>query len=290
LSQQSDEKKKSLSGCSVGIDCEWQPTVFMESSSKRQTSQPVLLLQISLNALEKVYLFDLQTLLRPLRQPHKPMNELEQAVSDCLRPVMKSENVLKVGYQIPSDLRRIAASYPHLPCFREVRSVLEIASLIKRVLHVSKQKRSRYITTSLDSMTSHYLGRTLDKGKQMSNWAARPLSAEQLEYASLDAAVSPVLADRALRSIGASICNITSECVGLDDNEAGGNSGPVIERWHGDVGLSKEIVSWRFQFLGEADESTVSRLKAKQVVGSSWIASKSWISGQTPPLFAMLGA
>lgn len=282
---------KNLISCSVGIDCEWQPTEFTDltSHNNKLPIQNVLLLQISMNVCDRVYLFDLQTLLRPQLQPDNPMNELEQAVSDCLGQLMISNDILKVGYQLPSDLRRIVASYPHLPCFREVHSVLEVASLIKRILHVSKQKRSRYITLSLTSMALHYLGGNVAKEQQMSNWADRPLSPSQLEYAALDAAIAPVLAQRAIQSIDARICLSGNSNTTGDDSadleEAGPPFGPFLERWDSDTALRKEITSWRFQFLGEdTDDNIVSALQAKQVVGSSWIASQSWISSrQRPP-------
>lgn len=144
----------------VGIDCEWQPREFMENPN---LPQPVLLLQVSFHELEKVHVLDLQALLRPLKPSSTPMNDVEREISSALSLLMKSKLMIKVGYQLSSDLRRIFASYPHLSCFQEVHSTLEIASVIKRVLHISKQKKSRYITMSLAAMTSHYLEMTLDK-------------------------------------------------------------------------------------------------------------------------------
>ena len=154
----------------IGIDCEWQPREFMENPN---LPQPVLLLQISFHKLQTVYLLDLQALLRPFRSPKSPMNELETEVSSALSQLMKSKYIIKVGYQLVSDLRRIFASYPHLSCFEEVHSTLEIASFIKKVLHISKQKKSRCITMSLASMTSHYLGMTVDKENRKQNGRER---------------------------------------------------------------------------------------------------------------------
>jgi len=307
----SDNNRSSLSPF-VGIDCEWQPREFMEN---KKQPQPVLLLQIGLHALERVYILDLQALLRPLKTSDTPMNQVEQEVSDCLFKVLKSKCFVKVGYQLSSDLRRVFASYPHLPCFQEVHSALEISSFIKRVLHISKQKKSRYITMSLASMASHYLGMTLDKEHQMTDWAVRDLTPAQLEYAALDAAVPPKLLDKVLESIGA---HVSMEC--LSQNEVGdgvgeNNSkdtnngqpqpqqprpqpqqlqpqpqqhlfggGPVVRRQKGDDALVKEIVSMRFLHLAEhTDERIVSELRAKQIVGPSWIASSVWTAVENPP-------
>lgn len=160
LLQPCDDKRFSSPSPLVGIDCEWQPREFME---KKNQPQPVLLLQVSVHALQTVFLFDLQVLLRPLKPHITSMNKVEREFSNALATIMQSKRFIVVGYQVSSDLRRIVSSYPHLSCFQEVHSVIEISSLIKRVLHISKQKRSRWITMSLASMTSHYLGMTLDK-------------------------------------------------------------------------------------------------------------------------------
>jgi hypothetical protein len=247
----------------VGIDCEWQPSQFMDPGEP----QPVLLMQISLQALQKVFLFDFQSLLRPLLPPEDPMNEIEAAVSDVLSDLLSSKRILKVGYQLASDLRRIAASYPHVPCFQEVQSALEVSTLIKRILHITKQKKSRSITMSLARMTSHYLGKTVDKECQVSDWAARPLTQHQLDYAALDAAISPLLTEKVLESIQGRI----------------NGDKPLIERWDGDEGLAKEIDSWRFFFLQTEDRNAIKKLQAKQIVGSSWIVTQNWITGSEPP-------
>ncbi|VEU38457.1 unnamed protein product [Pseudo-nitzschia multistriata] len=258
----------------VGIDCEWQPREFMED---KKQPQPVLLLQVSLHALERVYILDLQALLRPLEESDTPFNQLEGELSECLSKLMKSNRFIKVGYQLSSDLRRIFASYPHLPCFQEVHSILEISSFIKRVLRISKQKKSRYITMSLAAMTSHYLGMALDKEHQMTDWAVRDLTPRQLEYAALDAAVPPRLLEEALESIGASFSD-----EGPRGTEV--SSCPVPRRHEGDAALEGEVASVRFHRLsGDTDEETAGELGAKRIVGPSWILSSVWKAVEAPP-------
>jgi prolyl-tRNA editing enzyme YbaK/EbsC (Cys-tRNA(Pro) deacylase) len=258
-----NEVNQTLSTTMMGMDCEWQPNQL----SARGELQPVLLLQISFHSLGKVYLLDLKTMLRPLLSADEPMNETELLVSETLTSVFISRRILKTGYQIASDLRRIATSYPHIPCFQEIEAVLEIDTLVKRVLQLTKQKKSRSITMSLARLTAHYLGKSVSKEYQVSNWSGRPLSEAQKEYASLDAAISPVIAEKALQSINASI---------------NGNL-PRIERWYGDEGISKAIDSWRFLFLQIEDEEVIRKLQAKQVVGPSWVVTQSWITGCKPP-------
>jgi len=291
LSRPYSEKDPISTSPLLGIDCEWQPREFMENP---KLPQPVLLLQISFHGLQRVYLLDLQALLRPLRPPNTPMNDVENEVSNALSLLMESKQIIKVGYQLSSDLGRMFASYPHLPCFREVYSTLEISSFIKRVLHISKQKKSRYITMSLAAMTSHYLGMTLNKEHQLTDWAVRDLTPEQLEYAALDAAVTPKLIEKVLESIEAKISMdhlLQQEAMEQQQQQQkNGTSddaplnGPVVRRWNDDDALAKEIASWRFLLLPKStDETTIGELQAKQIVGPSWIASSVWTAVQDPP-------
>lgn len=247
----------------VGVDCEWQPDQLAAPGESR----PVVLLQLSFHALGKIYLFDLQTIFRPVLHQGESMNELERRTSEILSKLWLSERILKVGYQLSSDLRRVAASYPHVACFQQVNSILEVDKLCKKVLHLTKQKKSRSITMSLARMTFFYLGRTVDKTCQISDWKARPLSDSQKAYAALDAAVAPALAERALFSIDA---KINSQI-------------PRIERWESDEGLSKAIDSLRFSFVEIEDGKTAKKLQAKQIVGDYWIVTQTWIAGQVPP-------
>ncbi|CAJ1956337.1 unnamed protein product [Cylindrotheca closterium] len=268
----------------VGIDCEWQPNQL----SARGEKQPVLLLQISMHTLQKVYLFDLQTMLRPLLPPDESMNEMESYVSQALLKLFRSKKIIKVGYQASSDLMRVAASYPHLPCFQEVPSVLEVDSFVKRTLQIKKQKKSRAITMSLAKLTAHYLQKSISKECQVSNWSARPLGQNQLEYAAIDAAIGPVLVENAMESINATMVNVTS-------NEIS----PKVERWEGDDGMSKVICNWRFTHFqcgggrSEHEKYKLDKLKAGQVFGgdSSWTVSQNWIVGKPePPVPSLLSS
>jgi len=243
----------------VGIDCEWQPDQLSRSGSSR----PVLLMQLSFHSLGKVFLLDLQVLLRPLLVHGHPMNTVETKLSSILSRLWSNPQILKVGYQVTSDLRRVAASFPHMPCFEEVHGVVELDKVIKRILHITKQKKSRSITTSMARMAQHYFGRPMDKTYQISNWETRPLSDPQKEYAALDAAVAPAIMDKAIRSANATI-----------------NPQQLrVERWTGDDRLSDIAESFRFTFLIEVDDiRTLKDLDAMQIVGDNWITTESWIT------------
>ena len=213
----------------VGIDCEWQPNQL----SGPDESRPVLLMQLSFNDLGKVFLLDLQAMLRPLLDHEHPMNDTEERLSEVLERLWSNSQILKVGYQLTSDLRRVSASFPHMPCFQAIDGVLEVDKLVKRILHTTKQKKSRSITTSVSRMSLHYLGRPVDKTYQISDWQRRPLSDGQKEYAALDAAVAPAIVKKALKTMEASL-NLPRL---------------RIEQWESDGRLSNIVESLQFTFI-----------------------------------------
>ncbi|MGK3736028.1 MAG: hypothetical protein ACI90V_002870 [Bacillariaceae sp.] len=115
---------------------------------------------------------------------------------------------------------------------------------------------------------------------ELTNWLIRPLSSQQLEYAALDAACTPQLTERVLESIEA---NISMDQLQQVDRNTD-TFLPVIQRWDDDLSLIMEIFSYRFLLLPEnTDEATISEMQARQIVGSSWVASSVWIAGEEPP-------
>jgi hypothetical protein len=131
----------------------------------------------------------------------------------------------------------------------------------------------------------------------MTDWAVRDLTPEQLEYAALDAAVTPKLMEKVLESVEARISMdhlLQQESVEeqqqqqqqqqKDPSDKAPLHGPVIQRWDSDDALVKEIISYRFLLLPESiDETTIGELQAKQIVGPSWIASSVWTAVENPP-------
>lgn len=124
----------------------------------------------------------------------------------------------------------------------------------------------------------------------------RDLTPEQLEYAALDAAVTPKLMEKVMESVDARISMdhlLQEESSAAEEEEQQQQNdpsdtaplhGPVIQRWDSDDALVKEIVSYRFLLLPESiDEATIGELQAKQIVGPSWIASAVWTAVENPP-------
>jgi hypothetical protein len=268
----------------IGIDCEWQPSEFMEDMNQ---PQPVLMLQISFHNLRRIHLLDLQQCIsKPLQLTGAPIDGIEATLNACLCLLLGSPVLIKVGYQLSTDMKRLAASYPHMPCFHNVHAALEVASLIRKTLLITKQKKSRYIIMSLASMTLHYLGLTVSKECQLSDWSLRPLTQQQIKYAALDAAVSPVLVDKALGSIGAYITTASKKDPEDRNEEVDSTipASPTIEGLENSKQLSKEIISWNFVPLkATKDKERIEILKAQHMVGPIWIATSSWVTGSHPP-------
>ena len=241
----------------------------MESS---RDPQPVLLLQISLHPLKCVYLFDLQTLLRPMMPQSQPMDKLETEVSFALQALFESKRLIKVGFHVVNDLRQLAASYPHVPALQFYNAVIEASTLGKKAIRRTQSGNAREATSSLSRLVKHFIGKPLNKQEQCSDWSQRPLTAEQIEYAALDAAVTPFMVEKMIGDLEASF---------FGDK-------PYLGRWESDVSFKTAISSLRFVFIHTIDPNIQRKLKAKQVVGAPMIVSQSWITGDVPPKLPML--
>ena len=250
----------------VGLDCEWKPNFLLQSKTE---AQPVLILQISLQSLQKIYLWDLQTMLRPLQNPSEPRLPLEEEISNMFSTFFLATHFVKTGFQLAQDLRRLSASYPHISGFSQVDAVLELSTVAKISMYLSQQPNSRTVTSSLRSMVEHFLDYSLDKTEQVSDWSQRPLSPSQIEYAALDAAVTPKLLERILELIqGRLFAKPTLQ----------------IGRWLEDSSFSKSIQAWRFHIFDASNGAAIQRLQAKSIIHKSiYVVLQSWRTGSTPP-------
>lgn len=247
----------------VGIDCEWKPSFLADPNEV----QPVLLMQICFHPIQQIYLLDLQTLLRPVLQQDTQTNALEDATSKVIALLFTSERLIKTGFKVMNDFQRLAASYPHISSLQVVETVLELSRTGVRVLQLTKQARSTKATSSLSKMAEFFLKKTLNKEQQVSNWSVRPMTSAQLDYASLDAAITPHLIEHILDLVNGTI-----------------DPSPTLGRWDNDTAFADALKSWKFIVLNQKENSTaIQRLNAKRVVGPSFIVSQSWISGCEMP-------
>ncbi|GLE00448.1 hypothetical protein PINS_up009205 [Pythium insidiosum] len=167
----------------VGIDAEWRPDARGYAQSRCSV------LQIACES--HVFLFDL----------------LELAISDVeelFAFVFGSDSVLKLGFALDGDVRRLQWSFPDVSCFDSVVNVMDFAhddlpadraaldalptpeERERRALEL-RATRTRRRHRGLAAFVLERLGSALDKRQQRSDWELRPLSDAQIEYAALDA-------------------------------------------------------------------------------------------------------
>ena len=143
------------------------------------------------------------------------MTENEQILSDALLKIFLDRRIALLGFGIGMDLGKLAASFPHLPCFRRFDNVIDLHAVSRIVYAGSVQTHM----SNLKKMVAVLLKLSIDKTEQCSDWDQRPLTESQvrtyahrlyflnyvthihihitlnsqINYALLDAAVLPIL-------------------------------------------------------------------------------------------------
>ena len=169
---------------SFGLDCEWQP------SFSRGYETPVATLQLHHAASNRSFLVDVQCLFQAsVPDANASMSDIEQRLSNALTKLFIDRNVPLLGFGVAQDLGKLAASFPHLPCFRRFESVIDLYTVSRNVYAGTPKNH----VSSLQKMVAVLLDLSLDKQEQCSDWQQRPLTESQLSYALLDAAILPIL-------------------------------------------------------------------------------------------------
>ncbi|CAB9514744.1 Exonuclease mut-7 [Seminavis robusta] len=241
---------------SWGLDCEWKP------ARDRGRENPVATLQLS--SVTKSFLIDLQELCQgAVKDPETPMTQVEAVLCETLSTLFMNPNILIVGFGIGQDISKLAVSFPHMPCFRTMQSVVDMETLFHSCFPKSTHKSLK----SLQKSACYLLKKRLDKAEQCSNWQERPLTNSQIEYACLDAAVLPHLLHQALARSKQTMHD------GFFDNYA------------------HLIVSWRISFLDAQHVAASVSPKAayyidcgttKNLLGI-WYAKQTWKTGKSDP-------
>ncbi|KAK9833934.1 hypothetical protein WJX74_010215 [Apatococcus lobatus] len=154
----------------VALDAEWEPHARQPSATLVQLAfraasgaqHGVLLDMLSLPASHSQHLF---------------------------KELFQSPKILKVGFGWLQDLHAIARRLgpPHDDSCAVIRPCLDLGQLHRQLL--SRRVPSiKPAGSSLAGLLRAQMGVSLDKSQQCSSWSARPLSAQQVEYAALDAA------------------------------------------------------------------------------------------------------
>ncbi|CAK4108602.1 unnamed protein product, partial [Aphanomyces euteiches] len=143
----------------VGMDCEWRPANLSQADSRQ-----VEVLQLAFSG-GVVFVLDCAAL-------------SDESMERVLHSVMNAKNILLSGFSVAGDVQRLRAAYPSLECLTNCVEVRRAA--VARVGNVVQ-------TWGLAALASTYLGIEVAKDQQVSDWAYRPLSSEQVAYAAMDA-------------------------------------------------------------------------------------------------------
>jgi hypothetical protein len=207
----------------LGIDTETKPSFRNYGNNKQHKTS---LLQVSVrcsDGQEFVIIFDLLAL-----ASHATSS---QELSDILVNVFRDEKVIKVGQNLDGDFQDLCRSYPRMQCFQRVAGILEVNALYRLLNPMEREIRS------LKHFVQVYLHSNLVKSQQKSNWAARPLSRNQLLYAACDALVLLRLFDSMTCEIKEKIeqHNISALCLEYPDS--------MSTHYHGILKRSRETIS-----------------------------------------------
>ncbi len=148
----------------IGFDTESKPTF-----TKGEVSTGPHLVQLATD--EHAYLFQIGAKAGIATEaPH---------LLDVLKPVLESGDILKVGFGLGDDLKRLRAKLGI-----ETRNVLDLATALRR--------RGERNTLGAKTAVARFFGQHLQKSRRITttNWALPQLSDKQVLYAADDAHVS----------------------------------------------------------------------------------------------------
>ncbi|KAG7670980.1 hypothetical protein Ndes2526A_g01232 [Nannochloris sp. 'desiccata'] len=103
----------------LGLDAEWQPNF-----SREERNSPVSVLQIG--STTHVFLIDMLELCHNPRKDSLssvgaptpiPLTIEQKALSDVLEAILGDADIIKVGFGLKYDFKRLVESYPWMPCF-----------------------------------------------------------------------------------------------------------------------------------------------------------------------------
>ncbi len=116
-----------------------------------------------------------------LFQVGAPSSAGAQLCADVLRPVLESATILKVGFGLGDDLRRLRAKLGI-----ETLNVIDLATALRR--REEREKNAWGAKTAVE----RFFGRRLQKSRRITttNWALPRLSEQQIQYAADDAHVA----------------------------------------------------------------------------------------------------
>ncbi|KAG0872218.1 hypothetical protein G6F16_005333 [Rhizopus arrhizus] len=152
-----------------GIDTEWVPA-FATLGNPVKTA----LMQIASDIGGYIFLLDLKTI---LSSENKMLYKL---VEKILQFLFEDEEILKIAFDFTGDFQLLYQSIPSSKSWN-VAKLLDLKSLTSPPK--PNAENGQPITGGLAGVVTAYLGCTLNKRQQISNWEKRPLTEEQAIYA-----------------------------------------------------------------------------------------------------------
>ena len=188
----------------VALDCEWKPSGMYDRGSDEDDSEgkkgggdnPVEIIQVATR--HGLVIIDMQTLAGPTSSASD-----RALLNSCLARILSNSGIVKLGFEIGQDLRKLMASFPEMEGLQSVSNVMDVKRLaqsIVRLLPSTSSSPSQKlpsdspsplssspppipVLTSVSSLTNlcrHLLGKGLDKSQQCSPWHMRPLTIDQV--------------------------------------------------------------------------------------------------------------
>lgn len=168
----------------LGLDAEWRP-----DAGKGYVQSKCSILQVACET--HVFIFDLLEL---------ALSDLE----DLFAHLFASKAVVKLGFGLDGDIKRLRWSFPETRCFDSFVNVVDFSlddasssssssqneggsATAEGSFEIAKVKHRRRRQRGLAGFVHETLGLPLSKAQQKSDWERRPLSPKQVSYAALDA-------------------------------------------------------------------------------------------------------
>ena len=160
----------------IGIDSETRPSFY--DRHNKYARNPTALIQIAVRNKKGIEFVAIVDLLQ-ISSDVMAMDELNKILLES----MSNAEIVKVGQGLENDFREICASYPCLTSLQDVPSILDTNVLYRQIFPEVRQD------ISLKSLVLNFLHYDLIKTQQCSDWARRPLSSSQIDYAAGDALI-----------------------------------------------------------------------------------------------------
>ena len=160
----------------IGIDSETRPSFY--DRHNKYARNPTALIQIAVRNKKGIEFVAIVDLLQ-ISSDVMAMDELNKILLES----MSNAEIVKVGQGLENDFREICASYPCLTSLQDVPSILDTNVLYRQIFPEVRQD------ISLKTLVLNFLHYDLIKTQQCSDWARRPLSSSQIDYAAGDALI-----------------------------------------------------------------------------------------------------